>query len=105
MTLLSLYTACAIFQLICLVALIIWLVFKKRGQSILCTECQSCITRCPMRKRKHNAFNIMLWSKTGSEEDELYKELNGVCIRCKLCCKDCPRGIAPFELLPGRQDS
>ena len=105
MTLLSLYTACVIFQLICLSALIIWLILKKREQTILCTECQTCITRCPMREHKHNAFTIMLWSKTGSAEEELYKELDGVCIRCKFCCKDCPRGIAPFALLPGRQDS
>lgn len=102
MTLLSLYTACVLLPLICLALMIGRLIIKKRGDIILCTECQSCITHCPVQDRHMNAFQIMLWGKTGTVDEPRHAALNENCIRCGLCKKDCPRGIAPYALLPGK---
>jgi heterodisulfide reductase subunit C len=102
MTLLSLYAACSLLPIVCLIVLLVSLLFKGRGMVMLCTECQCCITRCPARSRELNAFRIMLWGKTGAKDETLYSELDAACTRCALCRKDCPRGIAVFELLPER---
>lgn len=100
MTLLALYTACSLLPIAFLIALLVGLLLKRRGAAVLCTECQSCITRCPARTKGLNAFQIMTWAKTGSRDETLYCDLDAACTRCGLCRKDCPRGIAAFELLP-----
>ena len=100
MTLLSLYTACTLLPLICLGVMIVWLLVKGRSEAMLCTECQSCITRCPARGKELNAFQIIRWAKTGDKSEPQYAALDTVCTRCGLCRKDCPRGLAPFSLLP-----
>ncbi|MDR2818987.1 MAG: hypothetical protein LBB60_00410 [Desulfovibrio sp.] len=100
MSLLTLYTACSILPLLLLIALAAGLLLKHRGAVMLCTECQSCITHCPGRHGKVNAFQGMIWAKTGARDDQFYKDLNDVCIRCGMCRVDCPRGLAACELLP-----
>jgi len=102
MTLLSLYAACSLLPIVCLIVLLVVLLFQGRDIVMLCTECQCCITRCPARSKGLNAFRIMLWGKTGAKDEIIYSELDAACTRCGLCREDCPRGIAVFELLPER---
>jgi CO dehydrogenase/acetyl-CoA synthase alpha subunit len=102
MSLLALYTACCLLPLLFLIALAVGLLSRGRGEVMLCTECQSCVTHCPARDKGANAFQGMLWAKTGSREEDFYRELDAACVRCGKCRADCPRGLAPFALLPER---
>lgn len=102
MMLLSLYTACSLAPLLCLVALVARLIARGRTDAILCTECQSCIAHCPGTARGANAFDIMRWAKTGEAGDALLRRCDDACLRCGQCRKDCPRGLAPDAMLPPR---
>ena len=98
--LLALYTACSLVPLFCLAGLMLRLLLKKRADAILCTECQSCIARCPGSRSGVNAYDIMRWAKTGGPEDPLLRRLSEACAHCDRCRRDCPRGLSPHALLP-----
>jgi Fe-S oxidoreductase len=100
MTLLSFYTACVVFPILCMVGLALYLLAVGRNDVILCTECQLCISHCPGRNKGVNAFQGMMWAKTGTVDEQFYQEFDAVCTRCGMCGKDCPRGLRPFSLLP-----
>lgn len=110
--LLSFYTACTLFPLLCLLGLMFRLMWKRRPDALLCTECQSCITRCPATGRDcgadgsgnagGNAYDIIRWAKTGSThdpQDPTLQALQASCRHCGLCRKDCPRGLSPHTML------
>ena len=101
MSLLALYTACSLLPLLFLVALAAGLLFRGRGSVMLCTECQSCITHCPARHKGANAFQGMLWAKTGFRDEDFYRELDAACVRCGKCRADCPAGWRPMSCCRG----
>ena len=93
--LLALYNGCIILLIGLLVFMELYLVFKRRGQVILCTECQQCVSACPLLAKGCNPLEIMLAAKSG-QETQAMRNATALCVRCGRCQSACPRGLAPY---------
>jgi epoxyqueuosine reductase QueG len=93
--LLALYNGCIILLIGILVFMELYLVFKRRGQVMLCTECQQCVSACPMLAKGCNPIEFMKAAKSGQYLTDV---TNGEarCIGCGKCQLACPRGLAPY---------
>jgi Na+-translocating ferredoxin:NAD+ oxidoreductase RnfC subunit len=93
--LLALYNGCIILLIGILVFMELYLVFKRRGQVMLCTECQQCVSACPRLAKGCNPIEIMKAAKSGQETEAVRNAIAG-CISCGKCRLACPRGLAPY---------
>jgi len=93
--LLALYNGCIILLIGVLVFMELSLVFRRRGQVMLCTECQQCVSACPLLAKGCNPLEIMLAAKSGQDEIAIRNE-GAPCISCGKCQSACPRGLAPY---------
>jgi ferredoxin len=93
--LLALYNGCVILLIGVLVFMEFYLVARKRGQVLLCMECQQCVSACPLLRKGCNPVDIMLAAKSG-EGPAAVKEVGALCIRCGRCQAACPRGLVPY---------
>lgn len=91
----ALYTASAILTIGIMVFLVLYLIFKKKYQAILCTECQQCKAACPLLYKGCNPMDIMLAVKSGLHQKAMMDGA-GFCVGCAKCEKACPRGLAPY---------
>lgn len=93
--LLALYSGCVILLIGIVVYMHIYLIVNRRSQVMLCTECRSCVSACPLLAKGCNPMDVMLAAKSGREE-EIRIEGRAQCVGCGRCEKACPRGLAPY---------
>ena len=93
--LLALYTACSFLLIGVIVFMMIYLIFKKSSQVMLCTECQQCNAVCPLLSKGCIPMDIMLAAKSGQEQYVIDKGVS-LCVSCGECQEACPRGLAPY---------
>jgi succinate dehydrogenase/fumarate reductase-like Fe-S protein len=82
--------------------LVIIIIYRKSGQTVLCMECQQCIVKCPVLKKDPTFIGPMRFMALSKQKIAKTK-INFInhqldkCIRCLNCKKTCPRGLYPAE--------
>ena len=95
---LALYTATVILSIGLMLALIVSLIVRGEPQVILCTECQQCLSVCPMAAKGCNPMQIMVAAKSNTL-DEVMAAGGRLCVTCGKCRKACPRGLSPSDVV------